>query len=176
MSRVMSFRDLRLIPELARYNEIELLHPSKDALVNKYLEQLGFNTDAPVEYIPNKHRDIRGVVAVGFRAVGVIAVGSAFLNSRMASMEDRIMAAYFTDPSLAREMSMMMNTGIRFADTPDGDDDGVEFPPELEEEDYEDVAAHLKALEELRDRLRGPTHNEAGAAKTPAEYKAYHAA
>jgi hypothetical protein len=135
------------------------------------LEALGFNTDAPVEYIPNKHRDIQGKVGIGFRAVGVIALGSEFLESRMATMEDRILATFFKDPSLARELAMMMNTGITFGDQeflldPDAD----EFPPELIEEDYESVEAQLKALEELRDSIRGPSRNDAGAPKTYKEY------
>lgn len=172
MSRVISFRDLRVIPELAQYNEIELLHPSNDKMMAKYLEVLGFNTDAPVQYIPNKHRDVQGNVGVGFRAVGTIAVDSEFLGSHMATMEDRIMATFFKDPSLARELAQMLNTGISFIDADDAlsEDDQDEFPEEHIEPDYEEVSAELKALEILRDSVRGSMMNESGAPKTYAEY------
>lgn len=176
MSRVISFRDLRVIPELAQYNEVELLHPSRDKMMAKYLEQLGFNTDAPVQYIPNKHRDMQGNVGVGFRAVGTIAVGSEFLESRMATMEDRILATYFTDPSLARELAQMMNTGISFSDGDDNSllDDEDEFPEELTEPDFPEVEAALKELEQLRDSIRGSMYNESGAPKTYGEYETCH--
>lgn len=170
MSRVISFRDLRLIPELSQFNEIELLHPVNDGRVAKYLEQLGFNTSAPVEYLPSKHRDIQGNVAVGFRAVGVIDTSSTFLGSHMATMEDRIMATFFKDPSLARELAQMLNTGINFSDDALFDDEGEEFPEELIEPDFEEKAAEIKALEDLRDTIRGPMYNEAGAVKTYVEY------
>lgn len=175
MSRVMGFRDLRIIPELAQYNEVELLHPSMDAVMNKYLEQLGFNTNAPIEYIPNNYRDMQGKTGVGFRAVGTINADSAYLRSPLASMEDRITATYYKDPTLAKELAMMMNTGISFVDvevTQDGDED--DFPEELVEPTYEDVAAELKRLEDLRDAIRGPVYNESGAPKTPAEYKEFY--
>lgn len=174
MSRVMSFRDLLLIEGLSKYRELDLLHPSMDDKVKFYLDQLGFNIDAPVEYIPNKHRDIRGVVAVGFRAVGTIATGHPFLRSRLATIEDRIMATYFSDPSLAIELSQMLGRGISFSDDdllPA--DDEEEFPPELIEPDYEEVAAELKRLEELRDNIRGPMYNIAGSPKTYKEYAEY---
>jgi hypothetical protein len=172
MSRVISFRDLRIIPELSQYNEIELLHPSNDKMVAKYLEVLGFNTNAPVQYIPNKHRDVQGNVGVGFRAVGTIAVESEFLKSHMATMEDRIMATFFKDPSLARELAQMLNTGISFVDVDDvlPEDEQEEFPEEHIEPDYEEVSAELKTLEVLRDSIRGPMMNESGAPKTYGEY------
>jgi hypothetical protein len=161
-----------LIPELAQYNEVELLHPSKDKLVAKYLEQLGFNTDAPVQYIPNKHRDVQNNVAVGFRAVGTIATDSPFLKTSLATMEDRIMATFFKDPSLARELAQMLNTGISFVDADDvlPEDAQEEFPEELIEPDYEEVSDELKTLEDLRDSIRGSMFNESGAPKTYAEY------
>lgn len=170
MSRVISFRDLRLIPELSQFNEVELLHPVNDARMAKYLEVLGFNTDAPVEYVPNNHRDMQGNVGVGFRAVGTINTASEFLTTRMASMEDRLMATFFKDPSLARELAQMLNTGVNFNDDHLVFDDEDEAEEEYIEPDYEEVSAELKALEELRDSIRGSMYNEAGAQKTYAEY------
>jgi len=156
MSRVISFRDLQLCPGLQYFNEIELLHPSKDALVNWHLEKLGFNINAPIEYIPNNHRDMQGNVGIGFRAVGTVNTDSPYMKSRLATMEDRIMAAYFKDPSLAREMASMLGAGIRFTDVPDNyEPDEDDFPEDFIEPDYEDVCKELKQLEEIRDQIRG---------------------
>ena len=175
MSRILSFRDLRLIPELSQYSEIDLLHPSMDDTVNKWLEEFGFNTNAPVQYIPNKHRDMQGNIGVGFRAIGTIAVGSEFLDTPLATMEDRILATFFTDPSLARELASMLNTGIRFADVPESyDESDDDFPEELIEPDYPEVSKEIALLETIRDAVRGPMYNESGAPKTYKEYAEYY--
>lgn len=174
MSRIISFRDLQVIPGLSQYNEVELLHPSMDDKVNFYLEQLGFNTNAPVEYIPNKHRDMQGNVGVGFRAVGTIDTTSEFLKTNLATMEDRIMATFFRDPSLARELAHMLQAGIRFTvQEVEEDSNEDEFPEELIEPDHEEVSAEIKAMESLRDAIRGPMYNDSGAAKTTKEYKEF---
>lgn len=174
MSRVVSFRDLRLIDELAQYNEIELLHPSMDDTMNKYLEQLGFNTSAGVLYVPNKHRDMQGNVAVGFMAVGQISNNREFLASPLCTLIERLIAAAQKDPSLAREMASMMGSAVNFMAMEGVEslfDEEEEFPSEWVEPDYEDVSAQLKMLENLRDEIRGPCYNEYGNVKTPEEYK-----
>lgn len=175
MSRVMSFRDLRLIKELSAYNEIELLHPSMDDRVNFYLERLGFDTDYAILYVPNKHRDMQGKVGVGFRAVGEISINRGFVNSPLCSTIERLIAASYQDPSLAREMAKMLNTSVNFNMMSGVEeeliDENEEFPPELIEPDYEEVSGQLKFLENLRDQIRGPCYNEYGSLKTPAEYR-----
>lgn len=174
MSRVMSFRDLRLIDELSDYNEIELLHPSMDDRVNFYLAQLGFDTDYGILYVPNKHRDMQGNVGVGFRAVGEITINRNFINSPLCSTVERLIAASYKDPSLAAEMAKMMGNSISYdmiAGIDDGGEPIEEFPPELIEPDYEEMSAQIKFLENLRDEIRGPYLNEYGSIKTPEEYK-----
>lgn len=169
---MLSFRDLRRIDELAPFNEIELLHPSKDAVVNKYLEELGFNTDVGVLYIPNKHRDLQNKVAVGFRAVGEIRAYSEYNDSPLCTTVERILAAAKTDPSLAREMSLMLGSyvSLTMQDGIEYEDD-EEFSPELIEDDYSDVAAEIQALCTIRDSIRGSFLNDYGNIKTPEEYQ-----
>lgn len=163
MSRVISFRDLQLCPALQHFNEIELLHPSKDDLVNWHLEKLGFNINATIEYVPNNHRDMQGNVGIGFRAVGTVNTDSSYMKSKLATIEDRIMAAYFKDPSLAREMASMLGAGIRFTDIPNNYDiDDEDFPEDFIEPDYEDVREELKRLVEIRDQIRGGLRKEFG--------------
>lgn len=174
MSRVISFRDLRICPGLQHFNEIELLHPSKDALVNWHLEKLGFNTNRGVVYVPNKHRDMQGNVAVGFRAVGEIDSSSPYMSSSLCSLIERILAAAQHDISLAKEMSMMLGNSINFAaqgNEEPFEEDEDEFPEELQEPDFEDVGAQIKSLEAIRDTIRGPYLNDYGNIKTPQEYQ-----
>jgi len=170
----MSFRDLKLIDELAKYNEIELLRPEMDDLVNGFLVQLGFDLSEGVLYVPNKHRDLQNNVAVGFRAVGRISLSREYLTSSMATAVDRLIAAQYTDPSLARELASMMGTGASFMAESSRDglyDEDEEYPNDWIEEDRDDVDNEIKSLEAIRDGLRGPYLNEYGNIKTPAEYK-----
>lgn len=169
MSRVFSFRDLKLIPELAPFNEIELLHPKMDALVNKYLSQLGFNLNQSVLYVPALHRDMQGNVGIGFRAVGSITTSRDFLNSRLCSPIERLIAASTYDMSLTKELSKLMGSSVSLFSRADGED--PEFPEELVEPDHEDVQKQVAFLETLRDEIRGSPYNEYGALKTPDEYK-----
>lgn len=170
MSRSMSFRDLRLIPTLKRYNEVELLHPSLDSVVNNCLSQIGFDMRYPIEYIPSKHRDLRGNVAVGFRAVGEVSNDRAFINSSLCSLTERLIAAAQTDASLAREMCFLMGNNINIS----GEDPGEEsddFPPESVESDCDVVTLQIKSLEQIRDVIRGSQYGEDGSLKLPGLYK-----
>jgi hypothetical protein len=169
MSRVFSFRDLQLIPELSEYNEIELLHPSMDDLVNSFLSQLGFNIHQSVLYVPALHRDMQGNVGVGFRAVGSITTSREFLNSKLCSPIERLIAASTYDMSLTKELSKLMGSSVSLFTRADGED--PDFPEELVEPDCEDISNQIAMLEALRDDIRGTPYNEWGALKTPEEYK-----
>lgn len=170
MSRSMSFRDLRLIPTLSKYNEIELLHPSLDAVINNCLGQLGFDLNYAVQYIPSKHRDIQGKVAVGFRAVGEISNDRAFINSPLCSLTERLVAAAQKDPSLTRELSQLMGNSINLTGEDSGEE-AEEFPIELVESDCDEVAKQILNLETIRDAIRGSAYNEDGSLKLPGTYK-----
>jgi len=172
MSRVFSFRDLRLIPELSKYRELDLLHPRLDPLVNKYLGQLGFDMDYAILYVPAKHRDMQGNVGVGFRAVGEISINRSFINSSMCSLIERLIAASYTDPSLTRELCQLMGNSISFKNTEGESMDESDFPDELIEPDYDEVTREILMLENLRDSIRGPMHDEAGSLKLPGAYNA----
>lgn len=177
MSRTISFRDLMVCEELAHIkNEIELLHPSNDDLVASVLSKIGFDIDYPVAYIPSKHRDMQNKVAVGFMAVGDISLNRDFINSPMCSVVDRMVAAAYTDPSLTKELANLTGNQVNFKALMDdeGDYAGDELDDSLLEPDYEYVSQQIKQLESIRDAIRGPMYNEAGALKTYAEYKQYY--
>lgn len=167
MARVFSFRDLKLIPELSKYNEVELLHPVLDTRVNKYLAQLGFNMNAPIEYIPAKHRDIQGKVAVGFRAVGEITQDREFINSHLCSVTERMMAAHQQDPGLAKEMASLMGSSCSFVSQFHPEEEDMHFPAELVERDCDDVGNQIRELEAIRDAIRGVRREEDGSLCRP---------
>lgn len=171
MSRVFSMRDLRLIPALSKFNEIELLQISNDALVNSYLRQLGFNISRAILYTPAKHRDLQGNVGVGFRAVGEISRDRSFLTSSLCTTTERLVAASYYDMSLTKELAKLLGNSVDLRSGV-GDEEDSSFPAELIEPDYEEVAFEILALEKIRDSIRGTPHNDAGALKTPGEYAA----
>lgn len=174
MSKVLSFRDLRLVDELAQYTEFELLSIEMDDIVNFYLSKVGFDTDYAILYVPSKHRDMQGNVGIGYRAVGEVSINRNFINSPLCSTIERLIAASYEDLSCARELATLMGNTINFR-AMDGIDDGGDddFPIELIEPDYESVLSQMKLLEQIRDEIRGPCYNESGSLKVPDEYKEY---
>jgi hypothetical protein len=169
LSRVFSFRDLQLIPEISEYTELELLAPIRDGMVNKYLALLGFNIQAPILYVPAKHRDMQNKVGIGFRAVGEITQDREFLNSKLCSPIERLIAASYYDMSLTRELARMMGVGAEFRRDIDGEDE--DYPDSEIEPDMLQVQAEILMLKNIRDSIRGTPYNEAGALKTPGEYQ-----
>lgn len=169
MSRVFSFRDLLLIPALAKFNEIQLLHPAMDETVNSFLVQLGFDLNHAILYVPAKHRDLQGKVAIGFRAVGEISDDRTFLTSRLCTITERLVAAAAKDPSLCRELCQLMGNSINLSDG-DGPNDENNYPDDLVESDFDNVASEIRNLEKLRDQIRGTPYDEAGALKLPGTY------
>lgn len=169
MSRVFSFRDLKLIPELSSLSEYQMLHPKNDAVVNKYLGQLGFNMNAAIQYIPAKHRDMQGNVGIGYRAVGEITQSRDFINSPLCSTIERLIAASLKDMSLTAELSKLLGNSVEFT-TEDAIDEDDSYPPEWVEPDYKKVEEQIKEMVAYRDVVRGSAHNERGELKKPGEY------
>lgn len=170
MSRVFSFRDLQRIPALSGLSEIQMLAIERDDLINQYLSTLGFDTTKAILYVPAKHRDLSGKVAVGYRAVGEIDPHNrTYLNSSVAAPIERLIAASKTDMSLTRELAKLMGSNIELKDDGATEEDDS-YPPELIEEDHEEVSEEILNLENIRDMIRGSPYNEYGALKTPQEY------
>ena len=174
MSRIFSLSDLQLIPELRGMSEFDMIHPKNDSLINKYLAQLGFNTNMPILYVPNKHRNMQNKVVVGYRAVGEITQDREFLNSRFCSPIERVIAASRMDISLTRELSKLMGTSsIDFSNSALNsplDDYETQGSSEYIESDAEEVASQISVLESIRDSVRGSPYNEYGNLKHTSEY------
>lgn len=170
--KTLSFRDLKLAEELSHLNEIEMLSIDNDDVMLSVLKKCGFDTDYGIAYIPSKHRDMQGKIAIGFQAVGDVTLNRDIINTSVCDMTDRLVAASYQDPSRAREMAGMMGGQIRLQSLlNDEDAEEEDFPNELIEDDCDWVTTQIKQLEAIRDQIRGTMYNEAGALKTLAEYK-----
>lgn len=177
MSRTISFSDLMLASSLSHIkNEIEMLHIDNDEAVSKVLEQIGFDIEYPVSYIPLKHRSMQNKVAVGFMAVGEISLNKSYINSKLCTLTERMIAACYTDPSLTKELSNLMGMRANFRLLLENGKDGSseDLPEHMLEPDRESVSQQIKALENVRDMIRGSLYNDRGEAKCYWEYKISH--
>jgi hypothetical protein len=181
--KVLSFRDLMVCEELSHIkNEIELLHPSNDGLVNSLLVQLGFDVKREVLYEASKHRDLKGHVAIGFCACGEYSTDQRY--KKFLGVTDRIVIAGMRDPSLGREMALSQGSQSSYRNCEDqwndgsrakkddaryytdeellemgwsaGDDaDGEYASAEYIEDNWEATLRAIRQLEEIRDAVRG---------------------
>lgn len=175
-SKTISFRDLQVAEELSHLNEIQMLHIDNDPLVNNVLRQCGMDIDYGVAYIPSKHVDMQGRIAIGYMAVGEVSINREYIDSPLSSSTDRLVAAGYRDVSLAQELLTLATSNRAYSEFVD-----TEYLPEAEdvvgydeadvEEDYEWVSAQIQQLEDIRDALRGSMFNSAGTLKTAEEYQ-----
>lgn len=169
MSRVFSFRDLKLIPELSHLTEYQMVRLENDALVNKALSLLGFSLRNPIFYVPCLHRDLQGKTAVGFRATGTLNNDMAYIESQLCPQIERLIHSARRDASLASELARMIGHSVNL------DDDYASDPVTVFEEadvdpDYLKNAALIRDMEVYRDKVRGWPYNGVGSLKLPHEY------
>lgn len=184
MSRTFSMRDVLYVldPSGSRgLSEQALLSVHMDDEVNAVLAQVGFDINEPIEYLPSNHRDMRGIVGIGFRAVGTVTKDPAWLDSPLCDTMERIIFEYRRHPSLAKEMCHMLGSHVDL--TSHASEDGSEYCTEAEERikaktlkgqlepQYRAAEERINQLEDLREMVRGCPYRQDGGLKTPADYK-----
>lgn len=178
MSRSISFRDLQKVSFLSHYSELELLSIHRDDEVNSVLAKLGFDILEPIIYFPCLHRDLEGVVDIGYLAIGETEINRSFIDSPLADLTARLEAACHNDVSLMLEIASLATASREYGSNEEiGLEDNSywkdEFPPDQLEPDWQDQQAKLKLLEEMRDCVRGSPYNASGSLKCPEEYLEY---
>lgn len=169
----ISFRDLQLATPFVKMNEIQMLALDNDDDMAWALGHIGFDIDYPVSYVPLNHRDMQGNIGLGFMAVGEINMNSAYVESPLCTLAERMIVAAYTDPSLTKELSTLMGMRVNFRSLLENgaESSGEALPDEMLEPDRDFVGMQIKDLEVLRDSIRGQMFNDRGEAKTFAEYK-----
>ena len=174
MAKVLSFSDLQLISGLSHLNEFDMLLIENDDLMAFYLDKAGMDVEYAVQYIPSQHRNLQNKVVVGFQAVGDLQHQRAFLNSVYCLPIERIAAYGEQDRSLTVELASLSGTQLNHsAFHEDMIDDSVNdsFYEGLIEPSYRAVESSIKALEDIRDSIRGSMYDESGNPKTRQQYK-----
>jgi len=147
--RSLSFRDLLKIPALSGYKEIELVSPKMDHIVAPWVHVLGIDTNFPVEYMANIHRDMSGKVDAGYRVVGEVRTDDAYLNSGLCDQVERIIIAGKFDMSLARELAELMNQTVSIKVLSNDESDAIEeidFPIDQLEPEFKESEDLLTLL------------------------------
>lgn len=157
MSKVVSMRDFLRIPAFYGYREIDLIHPSMDEVLKPYAAFFGIDVEYPVEYLVNNHRDLFNQTGIGYRMVGSIRCDREFINSPMSDITDRIAVSGYSDPSLTRELGMLVNRTIDFgAFAEAGDEVADEDYADCDiEEDFDQSTATMKTLQNILIQIRG---------------------
>ncbi len=170
MSRVISFRDLQRIPTLRTYKEDAMIRPEMDPIMFRYLAELGFSLEHPIEYIASIHRDCAGHVAIGYQAVGEIVPSKSkhpYLRHTTCPLAERIQAVAKDDMSLAFELARMAGRMV-IVDNGASEEDAT-YPDDWIEPTFKENSEKLKALTERSNNVRKIRYNENGSAKTPKE-------
>ena len=170
----ISVTDRRHIPELSHLNYFELVDPKNDHLVKPFLEMIGIDTDYPIQYVAAQHRNLQNKVVVNYMIVGEVQCNRKFLNSEWASLDDRMVAAAYQDPSLCKALCDQLNTTLDYnsfkdaIETKNGPKE--QLPPNLLNKDEGVIAAQIRQLEDLLFQIRGSQFNEDGSLKTFDDY------
>lgn len=175
--RTISMRDLRLITTLAPYNEIELVSPTMDDIMEPILDKLGFDTDYGILYEPNLHRDMQNKVAVGFRVIGELQCNRSFVNSDLCSTYERIAISSYSDRSLTQELCGLLGNTANvetFYEIGEGDLRMSDILSYIDLEEEERIVKEMEQLRRVRDMLRGSCYNRDGSIKTFEDYRTPH--
>jgi hypothetical protein len=172
--KAISVYDLKRIPALSHLTYFDLVHPDNDKLVNPYLHDIGFNLNKGLSYTVSQHRTLANTVEIGFVIRGEVRTDREFLNSSLATLEDKMAAAALTDMSLCAELCRMMNQassiGAYSSATRDGEPD-TDFPESLTNPDEAEIVSKIRQLEQILDDIRGSQHKEDGSLKLPEDYQ-----
>lgn len=161
-------------------NEVVMIHPSNDVAIAAVLEQIGYDVTQEWNYVPSKHRDMQGVVAVGYMVVGEYSRKPE--HRHFLDANDRIILAGQQDASLGKELAGMAGRRNTYKNNDEtentrkkpndpryytdeqlldmgyteGDEEGEDPDSALYiEADWEETLRAIKLLEQIRDDVRG---------------------
>jgi hypothetical protein len=156
--KAVSLRDLKCIPALSAYTELELIHPKMDAKIRPYVYEMGIDVEYPVEYAANNHRDLNDNTGIGYRILGDIRCDRTWLHSPWCDIIDRVAVTGYVDTSLTRELAEMLNHTVNFdAFTEENDTSYTDsdFTQDLMEKDFVEVSTVLTLMRKELLSLRG---------------------
>lgn len=160
-----SVTDLQLISDLSHLRMLDFINPENDKLIAPFLEILGFDTEYPVEFVPAMHRNLQGKVVIAYLVVGDINCNAAFRKSVWCTTEDRIIAAGYTDLSLAADMAAA-STACRDY----GADPTEALTTDQLNPDEKDIVKQIQLLADILLDVRGSPYKQNGSRKLLGEH------
>ena len=175
----VSVSDLKLVDELSHMTEFEIVQIKNDSIVAKYAHECGIDTDFPVMYIANKHRNLRDQIVVGYRLCGEVRIDNEFRNSNRSSITDRLVMTSYTDPTLMVEVAELSfkvrdwEEHLNDNDSLDWDASRAELPDSQLEEGWQQEEKNIQAMNDMLVSIRGSCYNASGSLKSAEEYKKF---
>jgi hypothetical protein len=167
--KTISVTDLKLIDGLSHLNYMEMVHPSNDQLVGKYLDMIGIDITKPLEYRAYQHRNLQGKVVVNFLIAGDLKLDRKSLTSQFSTYEDRLIASSIYDRSLFEQLHELGNTSPTYGGTAPDEDVPTRESEECKEDELK-IAKEIAMLEDILYHIRGSQVNPDGSFKTMDEY------
>jgi hypothetical protein len=167
--KTISVTDLKLIDGLSHLNYMEMVHPSNDQLVGKYLDMIGIDITKPLEYRAYQHRNLQGQVVVNFLIAGDLKLDRKSLTSQFSTYEDRLIASSIYDRSLFEQLHELGNTSPTYGGNALDDNIPVKEAEEYKEEELK-IANEIAQLEEILYHIRGSQVNPDGSFKSMEDY------
>lgn len=171
-----SLTDIRLISELSQFSELELIHPSNDEKVAKYLYKIGIDINQPWYYHGCYHRNLKEEVVLGLRVIGEVRRDEEFQDSWLAGITERLICVAYDDVSLMKEIAQLsyqvrdIDEYVNEFDSTDFDEERALFPIDQLEEDWESKEANVAALNQAILSIRGCPFTESGGMKLMGDY------
>lgn len=173
MSFSISFTDLRLIKELSNLSDYDMLQLRNDNLMLKHLHTVGLDLDYGFAYVPSVHRNMQNKVVTSYRVCGDVRCDRNWRNGPMSSLTDRMVAAGFTDVSLAEELGMLTGLARMYGGKigNEGEDMHKEALPDNQlEDDWQGKEKEIIKMAVLCENLRGGYFKECGGLKGREDY------
>lgn len=159
MMKRISFQSILKIPRFSHLNEIKLLPREMDKEVEDVLWALGLDFQRGLYIQPCRHRDLDGVVHVGYTYMGYERTDGAWLGSRYASLDAHIESN--KDSDLKGELYKMSRQGVGKSGFDNmclraaGGEGTTSSREDMVEPDFESTSAYLQTLHLLQTEIRG---------------------
>lgn len=174
MSFSISLSDLKLIDCLAHMSERDMMCPSNEDVMMKYLHMFGLDEHYGYAYVPSTHRNMQNKVVTSFRVCGDVRCDANFRNGPYASLADRLVMTAYTDISLTEELGLL--TGLSRAYGGMDSEEGLKesMPDNQLEPEWQSKEESLWRMAAMCEKIRGPYFTDGGALKCKEDYQLWY--
>ena len=173
--RVISVTDLKLVDSLSHLTYIDIINPANDVLLLPVLEELGFDTDYPIQIDACQHRNLQNKVVVNYLISGEMSLNRKHVNSVYYDAMDRAIAASYTDRELAKDLLERGNVQVSYETLYSSDEKQQREIMNIldhycDPEESERITKEIDQLNDILYHVRGSQFLKSGAYKMHEDY------